>query len=375
MGKVNSRILILNWRDIKNPKAGGAEILTHEIAKIWVSYGCTVTQISANFPGAKRREKINGVSVIRMGTWWAVHLLAFLYYFKNLRGKVDIIIDEVHGLPFFAAVYEPKKTILFACEVADKLFFQVFSPPLAQVGMLMERIYLKLYKKTPALVISSSTKKDLIKRGFKQKNITILPMGLTVPQSLKRGKKEGALTLVYLSRINKQKGIEDVIEAFKLINKAIPNSRLWIIGSGVSEYVAEIRDKVRQYNLNSNVKFFGYVDDKVKYYLLSRSHFMIFPSIHEGWGLVITEAGIVGTPSVVYDVAGVRDVVRKGDRGLIVKKRRPDLMAKAIIRYFKNDKLYKALLLKIKSFEEDVGWEETAETAYRVIRQYENYKS
>ncbi|OGH16066.1 MAG: hypothetical protein A3C30_00580 [Candidatus Levybacteria bacterium RIFCSPHIGHO2_02_FULL_40_18] len=375
MGKITSRILILNWRDIKNPGAGGAEILTHEMAKFWVSWGHSVTQISAGFDKAKNQEVIDGIKIIRLGRWWSVHLLAFFYYFKNLHGKVDVIIDEVHGIPFFAALYEPRKTILFACEVADKLFFQVFSAPLAYIGILIERIYFNLYKKIPTLAISSSTMEDLISRGFKKKNITVLPMGLTVPHRLHKLSKEKVPTIIYLSRINKQKGIEDAIEAFKIINEAIPDSRLWVVGSGVPEYVAKIKNKVKGYKLSRAVKFFGFVSESQKFKLLSRAHLMIFPSIHEGWGIVIAEAGVCGTPSAVYNAPGVRDVVENGSRGIMVEKYHPDLLGKAMVRYLKNDKLYTSLLSKIKSFEKEIGWENTAKVAFSVIAKYENRKS
>lgn len=369
------RILILNWRDIKNPGAGGAEILTHEMAKQWVLSGNKVIQISAKFPKSKDKEIIDGITVIRLGKWWTVHLLAFLYYFTNLRGKIDVVIDEVHGLPFFAAVYEPRKTILFACEVADRLFFHVFPAPIAHIGITLERLYFKLYKNIPALAISPSTRQDLISRGFEKRNITVLPMGLTVPKGLRKFPKEKSPTIIYLSRVNKQKGIEDGINAFKLINEAIPSSRLWIVGSGVPDYVAKIKKRVKDSKLSHAVKFFGFVSERQKFELLSRSHLLIFPSIHEGWGLVIAEAAICGTPSAVYNVAGVRDVVKNGERGIVAEKNRPDFLAKAIIRYLKNDKLYKGLLLKIKSFEEKIGWENTAKAAFSVIAKHENSKN
>ena len=365
----------MNWRDIKNPGAGGAEILTHEIAKQWVRWGHSVTQISAKFKGARDEEIIDGIRVVRLGTWWSVHVLAFLYYVKNLRGKFDIIIDEVHWFPFFAAIYEPRKTILFACEVADKLFFHVFPAPLAHLGIMLERLYFKLYKNIPALAISPSTKEDLISRGFKKNNITVLPMGLTVPIGLKRFPKEKAPTIIYLSRINKQKGIEDAIDSFKKVKKEIPASQLWIVGSGDKDYVSNLKKLIENYSLSDAVKFYGFVTEKIKFELLSRSHIMIFPSIHEGWGLVIVEAGIVGTPSAVYDVAGVKDVVKNGDRGIMVAKNRPDLLAKAIIDNLKNDKLYKKLLDKLQSFEKEIGWEKTAKTAFSVIAKYENRKN
>ncbi len=65
------RILILNWRDINNPLSGGAEILTHEIAKRLVALGNHV-----------------------------VHFRAFLFYQRE-KGKFDVVRDEVHGIPFF----------------------------------------------------------------------------------------------------------------------------------------------------------------------------------------------------------------------------------------------------------------------------------
>ena len=369
------RILILNWRDIKNPLAGGAEILTHEMAKQWAKWGHSVIQISAKFPKAKDKEIIDGITIIRLGAWWSVHFFAFLYYFKNLRGKIDIIIDEVHGLPFFAAMYEPRKTVLFACEVAEKIFFHVFPYPVAIIAIILEKIYFKIYKNIPALAISPSTKGDLISRGFNKKNITVLPIGLTVPKGLRKSPKDRNPTIIYLSRINKQKGIEDAIDAFKTINEAIPNSRLWIVGSGIPEYVAKIKNRVKSYGLSHATKFFGFVDEKQKFELLSRSRLLLFPSIHEGWGIVIAEAGIMGTPSVVYNVAGVRDVIRNGERGIMAEKNRPDLLAKAIIHLLKNDKLYKDLLLKIKSFEKEVGWENTAKVAFSVIAKHGNRKN
>src|SRR3989344_9527106 len=120
------RILILNWRDIKNPAAGGAEILTHKMAKPWVAWGHAVTQFSSGFAGGKSEEKIDGVRIIRRGAWWNVQLLAAYYYITRFKNHTDIIIDEVHWYPFFAALYARKKTVLLACEVARKLFFALF---------------------------------------------------------------------------------------------------------------------------------------------------------------------------------------------------------------------------------------------------------
>ncbi len=362
------RILILNWRDIKNPAAGGAEILTHEMAKLWVAWGNGVTQISAKFEGASDSEVVDGVKLIRMGSWWSVHFLAFLYYLSNLRNKTDIIVDEVHGLPFFSKLYAPSKTILFACEVADQLFFKVFPYPVALIGRILEEIYFGVYKDSRVLAISSSTKDDLVSHGFSKTKITVLPMGLTVPKGIKKLSKEKDPTIIYLSRINKQKGIEDAVEAFAMIHKELPQGRLWVVGSGDADYVRGIQNKIRKLGLSKFVKFFGFVDEVKKLQLLSRAHIFIFPSIHEGWGLVIVEAGVVGTPTAVYNVAGARDVVKNGRQGIMVEKNRPDLLARSIIEVLENGKLYKDLLYRIKPFEKNIGWDKTARKAYEVFK-------
>src|SRR3990167_6688151 len=127
------KIAIFNWRDIKNPASGGAEILTHEMAKRWVQKGHQVIQVSSNFKNGKRTETIDEVQFVRRGSWWNVHVFAFFYYIFNLRKSIDIVIDEVHWFPFFSALYARDKTVALTCEVANKLFFRIFPNPLAHI--------------------------------------------------------------------------------------------------------------------------------------------------------------------------------------------------------------------------------------------------
>src|SRR3989344_1025890 len=110
-------ILILNWRDIKNPKGGGAEILTHEMAKRWAEKGHKVTQFSALFEGGHQEETIDGVKIIRQGhsdlrfLFSSVHFLAYKFYKKN-SNNFDAVIDEVHGIPFFTSLYVNKRKVV-----------------------------------------------------------------------------------------------------------------------------------------------------------------------------------------------------------------------------------------------------------------------
>ena len=80
------RVLILNWRDIKNPKSGGAEIVTLEHAKYWVKRGHNVTWFTSSFKGANREEFLNGVKIVRFGNFITV------YFFKRFFYKINYVL-------------------------------------------------------------------------------------------------------------------------------------------------------------------------------------------------------------------------------------------------------------------------------------------
>ncbi|MBA3723314.1 MAG: glycosyltransferase family 4 protein [Candidatus Levybacteria bacterium] len=360
------RILIFNWRDIKNPAGGGAEILTHEMAKRWVLSGHTVHQFSSRFPDSKKQEIIDGVTFIRQGKWWTVHFYAFFYYIKN-KNLFDVIVDEVHWFPFFAAVYAPRKTIALTCEVANKLIFRIFAYPLALGFLLIEKIYLFLYKKVPTMVISPSTRDDLVANNHIKENIVVLPMGLTVPKNIKPSNKESIPTIISVGRLNKQKGTLDTIEAFGLVHKKISNSVLWLVGSGEKTFMREVNLRIKTLGLENAVKVWGFVSEKEKFTLLSKAHILISASVQEGWGLTIPEAGLMSTPSVVYNIAGFRDIIVQRKTGVLVDTNPKDL-AKEVVQLLENKTTYEIMQNKSLKHAQGYSWDATAAESIKFIK-------
>jgi len=362
-------ILILNWRDIKNPTGGGAEQLTHEMAKRWVQNGHAVTQITSLFPQGKRKETIDGVKFIRMGKWWTVHVLTGFYYRRYLSKKTDIIIDEVHWFPFFSKVYANKKTIALTCEVANKLLFTIFPYPIAGIFRIIEKFYIKLYKGVPTMVISESTKSDLIAQGHNKRNIIVLPMGFTKPTNLKQYKKEKTPTIIYLARLNKQKGIFDAVESVKIIKQQIQDVRLWVLGMGDKTVLDDLKNQIDQKDIQNNVTFFGFVSEDDKYRLLAKSHILIVPSVQEGWGLTVPEAGLVKTPTVAYNVLGLRDIIEDGISGKLVATH-PKALAKGVIDLLQNKKQYQLLQMGAMKRAHSFDWDKTGEVSLSFIKKY-----
>lgn len=366
------KILIFNWRDIKNPLSGGAEILTFEMCKRWVKEGHEVTWFSSEFNGGDKSELIGGIKVIRDGKpdlrtlWRSVHFKAFKFYRSLPQERFDVIVDEIHGLPFFTPLYVRQPVVLIICEVAKNIWDKMFPFPWNLIGKSLERLSILLYKNKRILAISLSTKNDLIEYGLKPGNVTVLPMGFNT-RIVKTIRKETYLTLIFVARINRMKGIEDALKTVSIIRESYTDVNLWILGRGDEEYIVYLRDMIIDLDLKKNVKFWGFVTEAKKFELLSKAHFIIAPSIREGFGLIIPEAGSVETPAVIYNVPGLKDIVNKKN-GVIIKNKSPDGMANQILKVFNNKKLYNSLRKSALTESKKYNWDKTSKTAIRILK-------
>ncbi len=366
-------ILILNWSDIKNPNAGGAELLTHEMAKRWAARGHGVTQLSSEFPGSKKEEIVNDVRIIRKGSpivrdpHIPVHAAAYGWYRRYGRGKFDVVLDEIHGIPFFTPLYVRERKVALICEVADELWNVTFPFPFNIIGRAIERSYFRLYKNVPFLTISPSTRKDLIAKGVGKEHITVLPMGLTLPDRARRLRKEKDPTLIFVGRISKTKGIDQILEMLNLVRQRVKSVKLWIVGQGDSGYLNLLQRRIRERDLSAHVRFFGFVPQERKFELMARAHLLVAASVKEGWGLIVPEAGYVGTPSVVYDVAGFRDIITDGKNGRITPAY-PFAMANAVVELLTSPSLYAKIQTGAQIRAKEFDWDKTAEAALSALQ-------
>lgn len=366
------KILILNWRDIKNPASGGAEILTHEMAKRWVKKGHEVTQFSSWFDGAKEKEMIDGIRFIRQGNsdarriFESVHFRAFWNYRKYFKGKFDVVIDEIHGLPFFTPFYVKEKKVALICEVADKIWDINFPYPFNLLGKIAEKNYFKFYRNVRFLTISSSTKEDLQKFGIDPGKITVLPMGINIPKNLPKYEKEKSPTLIFIGRLTKAKGVEDALKLCKILIKDFPKIMLWIVGRGEKPYEDYIRDVIEKLSLKKNTVLWGFIEESKKFELIGRAHALIATSVKEGFGLTVPEAGVIGTPAVVYNVEGLRDIVKNGYNGIIVEPD-PSLMAKAVKKIFIESEKYEEMRRNAAHYAQKLNWDNTAKKSLSIL--------
>jgi len=376
------KLLVLSWRDIKNPLAGGAERYIHEVCKRMVQDGHEVLFFTSFFQGAKGEEVIDGVKIIRRGNPITIYPLAFLYYMLHWRRRFNCVLEvKDGGLPWFARFYAGKHVIALVHQAGRDFSRHSYMNStwryevkgiLAPLIYLLEPLLLSTYKLTPVIAVSRSTKMNLLKLGLDPNAVTIVHGGLSLKPVENIPKKEKDPTIIYLGRIKRSKGLSELIVALYYVRKNIQNVKLWVAGRGDSSYLTELMRFIDKLGLINNLEFFGYVDEKTKINLLSRAHLLVFPSVMEGWGLTVIEANACGTPVIAFNVPGLRDSIINGETGLLVPYGDVKALANAIIKVLSEDELRAKLSKNAIKWAEKFSWEKTAKEFEKILEKVFN---
>jgi glycosyltransferase involved in cell wall biosynthesis len=358
------RILWLNWRDINNPEAGGAEVLTHEVMLRLVKKGYEMTLFTSHFLNAQKNENIEGINIIRDGGRYSVYSKAARYCRKYAK-SYDIVIDEINVKPFLTPKFlkrEKKPIIALIHQISPEQFLLELPFPISYIGYYyLEKKWLSYYKDILTLTVSNSTKEDLERLGFRR--VALIPEGLSINPLQDVPRKESAPTIVFIGRLKRHKLPDHAILAFSSIKRQIDNAQLWIIGDGYMRKELE-----KKFNIE-NVTFYGRVSSELKYRLLSKAHLVLVPAIREGWGLVVTESNAVGTPAIAYNVPGLRDSVKNGETGILVKENSPDQLAQAAVSLLNDRELLAKYSSNALDFSRQFTWDHTANSFDKIIRE------
>ncbi len=362
------RILILNWRDLKHSWSGGGEIYIFEQARRWVKMGHEVTVFCGEDIEKKllKKETIAGITIHRKGTRFTVYLWAFWYYMTKFRGKFDVLIDVVNGIPFFSPLYSRLPKLCFVYHVHGNQFFYELPFPLNSLGYLMERyIFPFIYHHLPVVAISQTTKTRLEENGFNKNRITIVYCGINgKPNKKSRFAKFRHPTILYLGRIKKYKRVDLLVKIFPKIIEKVPNARLIIAGWGTEASV--ITDLVMKNRLRRKITLMGPVNSSEKNELLTKSWVFVNPSIGEGWSMAVIEANLHGTPAVSFDVPGLSESIQNEKTGLLASSNQQ--LIQQICRLLQNRKLNNQLSINAHLWAKKFNWDKTALKSIRLIK-------
>jgi len=238
------------------------------------------------------------------------------------KEKIDIIhsnaIAALAGA--WISYFSSKKHIMLLHDVysVDPNFWKEWKKQKGNSGLnaLLGRLLEKVYKNSRYAAIhtvSEASRDDLIKFGIK-KPIYVIHNAIPIKEA--EAVKINQHQFVYVGRLVFYKNIQVVIRALKLVKEKFPKINLIIIGKG--PYRNYLEKLVEKYSLQNNVIFKGHVSEDEKNRLLAESQALVFPSLFEGFGLVILEAFMQKKPALVSDIRPLSDIVEHQKTGLII---------------------------------------------------------
>jgi glycosyltransferase involved in cell wall biosynthesis len=315
--------VFLSWRDTRNPEGGGAERYLEKMAQGLVDHGCRVTIFCAAHDAAPPEDTVDGVRFVRRGSKLTVYLHGMWSLLRRRFGHVDLVVDVQNGLPFFSRMVTRKPVVVLVHHVHREQWPVVYPGRVGRVGWWIEhRLAPRLYRGCQYIAVSQATRAELRQIGVVGSRIAVVHNGTDQPLAVTDGPeghdgKARTPTVCTVGRLVPHKQVEHAIDAVLALRAELPGLTLRVVGSGW--WHDNLRDYAATRHAGDAVVFDGQVDELRKHEIYELSWVLALPSLKEGWGLVVGEAGMHGTPTVAYRSAGgTRESVADGQSGLLV---------------------------------------------------------
>ena len=310
-------VVFLSWRDTRNPEGGGAERYLEKIAAGLVVRGAAVTIFCAAHDQAPPHEVVDGIRFVRRGTKMGVYAAGLRALRRGDLGEPDLVVDVQNGMPFFSRLATRAPVVVLVHHVHREQWPVVYPGLVGRLGWFIERrMAPALYRDCQYVAVSRATRAELRTLGVSGARIATVHNG-TDPALRVEGGEAECPTVAVVGRLVPHKQVEHAIDAVVALRTTLPDLRLVVVGSGWWEDT--LRDYVRAHGAQDLVTFTGHVDESRKHEIYERAWVLLLPSLKEGWGLVIGEAGMHATPTIAYRSAGgTRESIAHEHSGLLV---------------------------------------------------------
>ena len=356
------RILIMNWRDILHPLAGGAEVHVHEIFRRLADQGHEITLLSSGMAGLKQEESVDGIRTVRVGNWMNFNFAGARAYLSRFRKMSwDVVVDDVNKIPFYTPVYVRKPILMLVPHLFGTTVFSEVPIPQATYVYLWERAVPLIYSRVPIVAISESTKKDLLERGLDSERISVVKCGIDHEMFYPADnpvERDFSLFL-YVGRVKRYKRIDLILHAMATLKDKYGDLRLVVAGQG--DDIDRLKTIAKDGGIEERVDFRGYIAENEKVALLRHACSLIVPSSKEGWGITAIEANACGTPVIASRSPGLIDSVRHEHSGLHVPHGDITALASAMGRLMDDRALHSRLVTGAIQWAATFSWDKAAQ--------------
>ena len=332
-----------------------------EVAKQLKDFGHSVLVISMHSPGAKRREIIEDIEVLRpmylpesletlqkedggITVAWQKHPITRLALIPFIIAQAIAIIryskdcDIIHAnwtlSAFSTWLSKPIHRKPFIVTVHGSDIFRGSSIPVVST---LTRICLNFA--SHIIAVSSALQEALITLGVIPKKISVVSNAVNLStfypsQATKQDR------ILFVGNLAESKGVEYLIKAMPIILQKMKGYRLTIIGDGPQR--SELEHLAQLLGLQDSIDFLGSLPQPVVAEWMRKSKLFVLPSIYEGFGIVLLEALASGLPVVGTEVGGIRDIISP-EVGALVPPASPESLANAILDILTNEARYSEL--------------------------------
>lgn len=214
-------------------------------------------------------------------------------------------------------------------------------------------------------VTSQPDREPFIKAGRKKSDIFVIKGGIDY-QHLKEFQEpvEKIYDAVFVGRFHPQKGVVEMIEAWKEVVKKLPGACLALIGVGPMEEA--MRKKVKEYGLEKNIQFFGPLIGDEKNKIISQSKIFLHPVVYDSGGMAPVDGLACGLPGVCFDLPVLRFYYHRG----FLRAKIGDLgdFSRLIIRLLLEEKLYRQMRNEAISEAKTWDWQNRLVSFLRIVR-------
>jgi glycosyltransferase involved in cell wall biosynthesis len=225
----------------------------------------------------------------------------------------------------------------------------------SQLERILENRFLSLYRsvffKANAIIVLSNDFEEKLRRWGYGRPIFLLTtvvdddlmQGVSENDIMQKSERPGKINILYLSRLEKEKGLYETIDAYSLLKKDYPNVRLTIAGDG--SQVDPLHNYIQSQGLN-DVSFIGFVTDGAKKQAYLQADVFCFPTFYgEGMPTNVLEAMAFGLPVVTRYAGGIRDFFKNGEMGYATEECTPKVFASLLEKIVLDKQLRKKISL------------------------------
>jgi glycosyltransferase involved in cell wall biosynthesis len=362
-------LLAVNFRDPAHPEAGGAELHLEEILLEAVRTGWRVTWLASGFRGAPDEGTHRGMRVVRRGDWWNFNLVVPMVLRQEFSGAnaPDLVVEDINKVPCFTSLFTRAPVAVIVPHLFGTTAFQEADPVVASYVVMLEKLIPAAYARSRFLVISDSTREDLVQRGIPAERVAVVHCGLDQERYVLDPHviKTEFPSLVFVGRLRRYKGLDWVIRTLKRVRAFVPGVKLWVIGDG--PWQAALQAQAREHGVADVVEFCGFLPGAEKVKRMQSAWALVQPSAKEGWGLTVIEAGACGNAVVAANSPGLRDSVRDRQTGLLVPFGDDAALAEALTSVLTDTELRDELALGGMQWASGFRWDDCARKSMHAL--------